>query len=159
MQHDSSELETESVFWKRERNMWIYESTLDSIPSARGKCLAFRRSLVEQLNRKCSADDMDITIHVRKKDFRVVSESTVSIYELVPSQFNGIVSQKVRQMVNAMSTMFNYKSMMFNPRYGWYGFVILPTRKLFPLLMPFIGFSEFVFSFLFKFLFWYEYWW
>jgi uncharacterized membrane protein len=29
---------------------------------------------------------------------------------------------------------------MFNPRYGAYGLMILPTRKLFPLLMPFVGF-------------------
>lgn len=153
MQHDSSDFKTESVFWKRERNLWINESALDSIPSASGKCLAFRRSLVEQLNPKCLADDMDVILHVRKKGFRVVSESAVSILELVPSQFNGIVFQKVRRMVNVMSTIFNYKSMMFNPRYGWYGFMILPTRKLFPLLMPFIGlislFSLFFLNFYF----------
>ena len=80
MQHDSSNWKTESVFWKRERTLWIYESTLDSIPSASGKCLAFRQRLVEQLNPKCLADDMDIILHVRKKGSRVVSESTVSIF-------------------------------------------------------------------------------
>jgi len=140
IQHDSSNWKTESAFWKRERDLWIYESTLDSIPSATGKCLAFRRSLVEQLNPKCLADDMEIILQVRKKRFRVVSESTGSIFEIVPSQLSGVVSQKIRRMVNVLSTLSNYKSLMFNPRYGWYGCMILPTRKLFPLLMPFIGF-------------------
>jgi cellulose synthase/poly-beta-1,6-N-acetylglucosamine synthase-like glycosyltransferase len=151
MQHNSSNWKTESVFWKRERNLWSYESTLDSIPSASGKCLAFKRSLVEELNPKCLADDMDIILQVRKKGFRVVSESTVSVLELVPSQLSGVVFQKVRRMVNVMSTMFNYKSLMFNPRYGWYGSMILPTRKLFPLLMPFIGFVSLLSLFLLNF--------
>jgi len=36
MQYDSSTLETDSAFWKRERTLWSYESILDSIPSGIG---------------------------------------------------------------------------------------------------------------------------
>ena len=144
----SSTWKTDNAYWKREQKLLLYESILDSVPTGHGNCFAFRRELVERLHPKCLADDVDISIQVRMKGYRIVNEPEVLVYEPAPQKSGDFYTRKVRRILNVLTTLFFHKSILFNPKYGWYGTLILPTRKLFPILAPaflFLGFLSLLF--------------
>ena len=115
-----------------------YANLLDSIPTGFGEFLAFRRELVEKLDERCLSDDVDISTQVRKKGFRVVFEPEIQLVENLPREFKYWYKQMVRRKLNTFTTILHRKSMFFNPKYGWYGMLILPTAMLFPNLSPFL---------------------
>jgi len=125
-------------FSERNKKIWMRESMLDSITSGLGVFLAFRRALVPQLHVECFADDVEISIRVREKGFRVVYESSIEMVTPAPSDFKVWYRQYVRRTLSGLVTVFNHKHVLFNPKYGWYGTVILPTRSLFLHFSPFL---------------------
>lgn len=116
---------------------WVYEGLLDSMSSGLGVFLAFRRSLVKEIDEKCFADDVAISIHVRKQGLRVVFEPELEIVTQSPHELRAWYRQYLRRTLSGLVTLLNHKSLLFNPKYGWYGTLILPTKSLFPHLVPF----------------------
>ena len=113
------------------------EGLLDSIPTGMGGFLAFRRKLIEKLDPRCLADDVDISIRARMKGFRVIYDPQVVTYTWDPNMFGSWYKQTVRRTLQGLTTLFQHKSVLFNPKYGWYGALILPTRLLLHRLTPF----------------------
>ncbi|HDN05440.1 MAG TPA: glycosyltransferase [Candidatus Bathyarchaeota archaeon] len=128
-----------SDFSERNKKIWMRESMLDSITSGLGVFLAFRKKLVPQLHVECFADDVEISVRVREKGFRIVYEPSLQIVTPAPSSFKVWYKQYVRRTLSGLVTIFNHKHLLFNPKYGWYGLVILPTRSLFLHFSPFLA--------------------
>jgi len=117
---------------------WIRQSLLDSIVTGFGEFLAFRKELVKMLDLRCLSDDVDISMQVRRKGYRVVAEPEIEMVEPTPDEFKRWYKQTVRRKLNGYTSLWHKKSMLFNPRYGWYGMMILPTSMLFHNLSPFM---------------------
>jgi len=133
-------------FSKIINGLFRYESLLDSVSSGMGSFLAFKRELVDNLNPNCLADDVDISIRVRMRNFRVISEPKIRVQTWDPNTFRTWYSQSVRRTLQGLTTLFQHKSVLFNPKYGWYGMMILPTRLLLHRLAPFLLFFSFLSS-------------
>lgn len=124
------------------------ESRLDSVPTGMGAFLAFKRKLIDSLDPRCLADDVDITIRVRKKGFRIIYDPEVVVHTWDATTFFSWYKQAVRRTLQGLTTLFRHKSVMFNPKYGWYGAIILPTRLLLHRLTPFFLIIALISSFL-----------
>lgn len=134
-------------YQRREHDLWVLESSLDSVPTGVGEYFAFRKQLIQSVNPKSLADDFDISMQVRKGGYRIVYDPEAKVYEPTPSSFRDTFSQMTRRNVNSLQTLFLNRSILFRRKYGFYGAMILPTRKLLPALMPF--FIMFIFLCLF----------
>lgn|GEM_PF-1800236 len=138
LQTSSSDEERDSVYWRREQKLLLNESLLDSVPAGIGEFFAFRRNLVDQLNPECLADDLEISLIVRTKGYRLIYEPDAKVYEAAPTKFKSFFKQAVRRELTGYVTLFHHKSVLFNPKFGWYSMMILPARKIFPDLMPLV---------------------
>ena len=138
LQISTFDAERDSVYWRREKKLLMNESLLDSVPAGIGEFFAFRRNLVDQLNPECLADDLEISLIVRTKGYRIIYEPEAKVYEAAPTKFKSFFKQAVRRELTGYVTLFHHKSVLFNPKFGWYGMMILPARKFFPDLMPLV---------------------
>lgn len=123
---------------RNEKGSWVRLSLLDSIPTGYGEFLSFRRNLVQELDLRCLSDDIDISMQVRRRGYRVIAEPDIEIVESTPLKFREWYKQIVRRKLNGYTSLWHKKSMLFNYSYGWYGMMILPTSMLFHNLSPFL---------------------
>ncbi|MDD5078945.1 MAG: glycosyltransferase [Candidatus Omnitrophica bacterium] len=110
-----------------------YESSVDSAVSLYGELFASRKELIV-MDPANLTEDFEASISLVKKGFRLVYEPLAGIYEYAPSNVRDVLIQKKRVVIGTIQSLFKHRDMLFNPRYGGYGMVILPGHKLFPAL-------------------------
>src|SRR5579884_402048 len=62
----------------------------------------------------------------------------------VPSDWTSLSSQRVRWQRGLFQVLLQNRGMLFRPRYGWLGSVLLPYLWIFELLEPIIEVSGYV---------------
>lgn len=120
------------------------ESELDTCSSLDGRLMAFRKSAIARFPEGSSVDDLELTILLREKKIRSVVADNVFICEESPANWREEFSQIRRRVYTVFKSLWNHRSMVFNPGYGAYGVLILPSRRLFPLFLPFALLAGFV---------------
>ena len=128
----------ESIFWRIEKIIRTKETDLDSVIVLSGALTAIRRGIVTIISEDNLAEDFDYTLEIRKEGYRVVYEPDAIMWKLSPSNVKDMVTQKKRQTIGTLQTLIRHRMMLFNPKYGWYGALILPSHKLLPTLSPFL---------------------
>jgi len=125
---------------RSKRNVFISkcESSVDSIVSGVGRFLVFRKALVPRIDERCLADDFEISLKVRATGKRVVFDPNIKVYESEPTGFRFWYRQIVRRTVTGLTTLSHHSDMIFNPSYGLFGLLILPSRSFLPKLAPFL---------------------
>lgn len=112
------------------------EGLVDSACSLDGRFLAFRHDLVEKLPDKAIIDDLEITFIVRKQGYRCVVSKNTPVFEACPETIWAEIVQIRRRVSTTLVTMGHYWTMIFNPRYGFFGAVTQPFRRVFALTLP-----------------------
>jgi biofilm PGA synthesis N-glycosyltransferase PgaC len=125
------------MYWKFERFIRERESSIDSIVGMNGNIMAIRKGIIERIDENLLTEDFDITVSLRKKGFRVLYEPEAFSWKLAPKSLRDEIIQKKRRVIGTIQTLLRYKSVLFNPKYGWYGILILPSHKLFQMIVPF----------------------
>lgn len=127
-------IKEQSAVWSR---LTEKESLLDSIPTGMGGFLAFKRRLITRLDPKSLADDVDISAKIRMKGFRVIYSPSIIVSTWDPDDFKTWYNQTVRRTLQGLTTLYHNKKLLFNPKYGFFGVLIFPTRLLLHRLTPF----------------------
>lgn len=127
-----------SIYWQIEKLLRQGESNLDSCIHMSGEITAFRKGIVNELDTSQLAEDFDMAVTIRKKRFRIIYEPEAIAHEPAPTNITDLKTQKKRITIGTLQVLFKHKNMLLNPKYGWYGFMILPSHKLFQLLTPFL---------------------
>ncbi len=112
------------------------EGLIDSACSLDGRFLAFRHDLVERLPERAIIDDLEITFIVRKQGYRCVVSKNSPVLEACPETVWAETVQIRRRVSTTLVTMSHYWTMVFNPRYGFFGAVTQPFRRAFALTLP-----------------------
>ena len=112
------------------------ESNMDSTPIFNGPITAFRRELFDELEPDTVTDDIELCIRIREKGFRAVYDPEAIAYEYAPVSFKSRMRQKTRRAQGAIQSIIRHKGMLFNRRYGKYGFVIFPCEFFMHLISP-----------------------
>jgi cellulose synthase/poly-beta-1,6-N-acetylglucosamine synthase-like glycosyltransferase len=141
-----------SIYWKIEKFLRENESMIDSSIHMSGEITAFRKDIVKKVDETSLSEDFDMAIRIRKAGFRIIYEPDAVAFEPAPENVNDLLTQKKRITIGTWQEITKHKDVLFNPKYGWYGMMILPSHKLFQILTPFVLFSILVFSALLWFL-------
>jgi cellulose synthase/poly-beta-1,6-N-acetylglucosamine synthase-like glycosyltransferase/peptidoglycan/xylan/chitin deacetylase (PgdA/CDA1 family)/spore germination protein YaaH len=118
-----------------ERRALAALDTLTVVPGAVG---AWRRSLIMDLGGFPSstlAEDQDLTIAVQKAGYDVLFDASAVAWTEAPSTVRGFAKQRFRWAFGTLQCLWKYRSLTFNPRYGWLGFVALPQAWMFQILL------------------------
>lgn len=126
-----------NVFFNYENLLKKLESKLDSAVAITGRLSAFRRDLVKSLDEHALCEDLDLSIVIREKGFRLAYAENAEVWKASPRYFREEYIQRERWTIGTWQAVVKHKAMLFNPKYGFYGILIFPMHKLMPLLEPF----------------------
>lgn len=105
-----------------------------------GACSAWRRSAVLAaggFTRDTMAEDCDTTLAVFKKGFKIIQENQAVALTEAPTTIATLAKQRKRWMFGNFQAFFKHRNVLFRPRYGALGMVILPYTLL-SIIMPLI---------------------
>lgn len=112
------------------------EGRLDSAISLDGKLMAFRKSLLPEIPPDAVVDDLEVTFRLRSQGYRSVIDDNAVVYETGPQSFKAEIKQIRRRVALTIPVLFNYVYMLLNPRYGWFGLLIFPVRRMLAVFSP-----------------------
>jgi cellulose synthase/poly-beta-1,6-N-acetylglucosamine synthase-like glycosyltransferase len=115
----------------------IAETNIDStIIAHASSLLAFRSSLLEPVDIFSMADDTEEFVQIRKKGYKTVVDNSVISKEEVPDEFRKRRLQKDRRSQGIIRVLLQSTSMLFNSKYGMFGFLILPLEFFILVISP-----------------------
>jgi cellulose synthase/poly-beta-1,6-N-acetylglucosamine synthase-like glycosyltransferase len=124
-------------------NLRTLEGRLDSVISLDGKLMAFRKSLLPEIPSDAVVDDLEINFRLRSQGYRSVIDDQAIVHEVGPQNLRAEIRQVRRRVALTIPVLFQYIHMLFNPRYGWFGMLIYPTRRMLavfsPLMLAYVG--------------------
>jgi cellulose synthase/poly-beta-1,6-N-acetylglucosamine synthase-like glycosyltransferase/peptidoglycan/xylan/chitin deacetylase (PgdA/CDA1 family) len=118
-----------------ERRALAALDTLTVVPGAVG---AWRRSVLDRLGGFPSstlAEDQDLTIAVQRAGYTVVFDASAVAWTEAPATVRGFAKQRFRWAFGTLQCLWKYRSLTFNPRYGWLGMVTLPQAWMFQIIL------------------------
>jgi cellulose synthase/poly-beta-1,6-N-acetylglucosamine synthase-like glycosyltransferase len=139
----------EDFYFKIERFMRDMEGQIDSTVTFSGEITAFRKELIGKVREDSISEDMSMALAIRKKDYRVVYEPEAKVFEKGAETTEDEMIKRKRTAIGTIQECFRNKDLFFNPRYGLFGTLILPSHKLFQIITPFVGIGFVVSSFIF----------
>ncbi|MDI6857036.1 MAG: glycosyltransferase [Dehalococcoidia bacterium] len=128
----------EGLFWELRNRLRRLESAVDSTPFLSGEMCCYRRSLVQHVDEDSMADDMNVALRLRQSGYRAVVDGEASFSEARSASFRELDAVKSRRAVGGIQELMRFRRMVFNPRYGLFGMLILPSDLLYylPLRLP-----------------------
>lgn len=96
-------------------------------------------------------EDMDIIMKLHKKmrdekrKYKIKFLADPICWTQVPESLKDLRVQRRRWQIGLFDSLLNYKSMVFNPKYGSVGVVVLPYYWLFELIGPVVEFLGYLF--------------
>lgn len=117
-------------------------SSLNCITVVPGAVGAWRRSLLEQVGGFSSdtlAEDQDLTIEVRKRNYHVGYEENAIAYTEAPDTLKNLAKQRFRWSFGTLQCMWKHRNALLNPKYGTLGFIAMPNVWIFQVFFPLIS--------------------
>ncbi|HEV3055901.1 MAG TPA: glycosyltransferase [Solirubrobacteraceae bacterium] len=127
---------------------------LNSIPVISGGCGAWPKRLLLELGGFSTAVthyDIEATIHAHAAlrssgtPYRIVSVPDAVVYTQVPTTWRDLLSQRKRWQRVAYEMLREYRRLILNPRYGYFGLIGMPYLLLFEGIGPFVEVFSFAF--------------
>ena len=112
------------------------EGERDACTTLDGRLMAFRRIALERFEESLGIDDMGLSLCLRRKGLRSVVVPDARIHENCQATAAGEFTQVRRHIHTVLVCLWGGREVLFNPRYGFYGMVAMPSRRLFPLFLP-----------------------
>ncbi len=125
----------------------IAESWVDSTIIFHGPFSAYRKELIMPIDPDSMADDSELAIKVRKQGYRTVIDPGILFYEASQSAFFKRRKQKDRRGKGLIRLLLRHKDVLFNPKYGNYGNIVLPMNYFMMILSPYLILLLFAISF------------
>ena len=127
---------TEQFYWGLECSLRRGESALDSACLFQGEINAWRKSIVDA-DTEMIGEDLDMSIEIRKKGYKVAFEPNAICYEPSPTSMNDQLTQKKRRCLGTIQNMFKHWQYLIVPR-DWYRLIIFPSHKGLLMVTPFM---------------------
>lgn len=112
------------------------ENCLDSACQLYGEMSAWRPEIASPAHENL-AEDVELSIQIRRQGYRIVHEPDAIAYELEPSTVDEQVTSKKRQLVGLIQTIVHHWRFLAVPRDA-YRAIVFPSRKTLQVLSPFL---------------------
>jgi cellulose synthase/poly-beta-1,6-N-acetylglucosamine synthase-like glycosyltransferase/peptidoglycan/xylan/chitin deacetylase (PgdA/CDA1 family) len=109
------------------------QETLGAIMIVPGACAAWRRAAVIAVGgypSRTLAEDFDLSLELQRRRFTIVQDDEAVCYTEAPETLKALLKQRTRWMFGSLQTLWKHRRMMFNPRYGFLGMVLLPVTAV-----------------------------
>lgn len=123
-------------YHKADWNLRTLEGRLDSVISLDGKLMAFRKKLLPEISPDAVVDDLEINFSLRSQGYRSVIDDQAIVHEVGPQNLRAEINQIRRRVALTIPALFHYIHMLLNPRYGWFGMLIFPIRRMLAVFSP-----------------------
>lgn len=123
------------------------QDLLKAIMVIPGACAAWHRDAVRRVggfSRTTLAEDCDLGLALQQAGYIVRQDDDAVCYTEAPETVHALVRQRFRWMYGILQTLWKRRRMIFNPRHGWLGMLILPLAVI-SVVMPLI-FLPFVYA-------------
>ena len=114
-------------------------AVLNSVSVVPGCVGAWRRTAVESAGGYVTdtlAEDADLTLRVRKLGCRIVTENEALAFTEAPESRTELLKQRYRWSFGTLQVLWKHRDTFLNPRYGWFGMVVVPSLWLFSFVLP-----------------------
>lgn len=117
------------------------ESKVDSTPDMKGELLAFRKEIglllmAGGILAPYAFFDMSISYFARAKGLRAIFEPEAIFYEYAPTTIRERMIVQVRRGTSFTGSLWSFRYMILNPKFGYFGTLIVPSRFLFLIAFP-----------------------
>ncbi|MFC1651588.1 glycosyltransferase [Patescibacteria group bacterium] len=129
---------SEGLFWKMDKSALKHESDWDSAVYTCGQITAFRKNLISKVSENNLTEDFEFALSVRKKGYRVICDPRAISQKYSCGNERDMLIQRKRRGIGTLQTLFRFKSLLFNLKYGLFSLVFLPSHKLLQMLSPFL---------------------
>ncbi len=142
----TAETEGTDFFRRYEDFLREKEAIVDSAVSFGSDIYGLRRNFCP-FDEECTlAEDFDVCVRARKNGYRIIYEISATGYEYTTSVTKDVINQRKRVMTGIIQVLLKHKLMLFNPKYGFYGALILPGHRLAQIMSPFFLIGMFISS-------------
>lgn len=127
---------------------------LNSIPVISGGCGAWPKRLMLELGGFSTAVthyDIEATIHAHAAlrpgeiPYRIVTVPDAVVYTQVPTSWRDLLSQRKRWQRVVYEMLRDYRRLILNPRYGYFGLIGMPYLLVFEGIGPFVEVFSYAF--------------
>ena len=136
MNTNESAGKSESFYLKILNFIRTAETEMDSTFFIKGEATATRKKLITDLEICGETFDITVGMFVRQKGYKVVYDPNVKFYEYAPSTHDGLVKQKTIRAANLIKVLWRFRHLMFRPKLGKYGSIILPMNFAMLTIVP-----------------------
>jgi cellulose synthase/poly-beta-1,6-N-acetylglucosamine synthase-like glycosyltransferase len=112
------------------------ESRIDSAAQFGGELSAWRKSLA-RADPESLAEDLDLSVRIRKQGYRIAYEPTAVAYESEPDNLGEQIQSNKRRTIGAIQTMRRHWRWLAVPGDA-YRALVFPSRKGLPTVSPFL---------------------
>jgi len=114
---------TFGIFFKK---MFDNMGALNVLP---GPFSIYRKEVFEQIGlfkHAHNTEDMEIAFRMHANGLKIANAHNALVYTTVPSTLRTLLKQRTRWSQGFLQNSRDYKYMYFNPRFGQFGFIVLP---------------------------------
>jgi len=109
--------------------------TLDSIYVTKGPLSVYRAKVLRKIKgfqhpNVTPTEDMEITFRIRKEGYIIKSSKGAKVYTSVMHSWKKLFWQRIRWNRGSMINFALHRDMIINPKYGFFGTVIMPLVTL-----------------------------
>ena len=104
-------------------------SKLDCIHVTPGPFSIYRTNILRKIGMFDATnltEDLEISLRLQKYNYKIIQVLDTEVYTLAPDTLKEFYQQRNRWYKGAVLNAFRYKNMMFNKRYGDFGFIQMP---------------------------------
>jgi len=117
----------DSLYWRYEQKLKLYESRLNALLGANGAIYAIRKSLFQPLPAKTIVDDYQIAMNVAKQGYRLLYDPDAVAIEEVAPNLQAEVGRRIRIGMGNYQAFFSMPWVL-NPLLGWRFFTYISHK-------------------------------
>lgn len=113
-----------NMFYKR------LMSRLDCVHVAPGPFSVYRKDVLKKIggfDEKNLTEDLEIVLRLQSRNYRVVQLLDAEVFTIAPKSFKELYKQRNRWFKGAVMNALSYRHMVFNKKYGDFGYIQIPT--------------------------------
>jgi biofilm PGA synthesis N-glycosyltransferase PgaC len=113
---------------------------LNAVPIIPGACAAWRKEAIlgaGGYSDATLAEDCDLTLSLHQQGWRVSQDDEALSFTEAPGHVDALLAQRIRWTFGTLQAVFKHRNMLFRPRYGWLGMVVLPYSVI-SILIPIV---------------------
>ena len=108
----------------------LLNAKLDCIHVTPGPFSVYKTKIIKDLggyDEKTITEDLEIAIRLQKHHYKIVQTFDAVVETVAPKTWKSLFWQRVRWYRGSVDNSINYRKMMFNKKYGDFGFMRMPT--------------------------------